>query len=104
MADDPIINSLYQLRGFGWWLFVWMARIVDCLLAIVFFLIYPVLQGYALFKLRQRLRLFAWAILILVVSFSLWMFGSIFAAENQYAVANGIAQLLAIFTAWMVAA
>ena len=77
---------------------------MDCLFAVVLLLVYPVLQGYALFRLRDGLRPFAWSILILVVLFSCLMFGSIFFdTGNTVTFYNGVVQVAVIFMAWMLA-
>ena len=51
--------------------------IFPCGLIVLIILGYPVLQGYALFRLRDWLRRVAWAILILVVPFCLLCVGSV---------------------------
>ena len=76
---------------------------MDWLIVIFLFLAYPVLQGYALYRLRDRLRLIAWFILILVVLFACLMIGSMFVTGNTVTFYNGAVQAVMIFMAWMLA-
>ena len=48
-----------------------------CALIVLVVLAYPILQGFAFFRLSGWLRRFAWAILILVVPFCLLMIASV---------------------------
>ena len=76
---------------------------MDLLLIVVLILMYPVLQVYALFRLRDGLRHIAWFILILVILFACLMIGTIFDTDYTVTFYNGAGQAVMIFMSWMLA-
>ena len=73
---------------------------LPCALILLVILGYPALQAYALFKLRERLRLFAWSVLIFVVPFCLLCIGSVlFDKEMGGIPGKGIIQALLVIIA-----
>ena len=72
----------------------------SCALILLVVLGYPALQAYALFKLRETLRLFAWFVLILAVPFCLLCIGSVLLDQEMGGMpGKGIIQSLLVIIA-----